>query len=122
MRRSTWHHFVLGLLLVVLFLITWQTATPAQDSFLSSRISRLETENTSLRSRLSRLESAVSRLNIDTGIDYAQPIQDEIVIPDAPLSADPMFDRLATLAIELKERIVALETQVADLQARVPVQ
>jgi polyhydroxyalkanoate synthesis regulator phasin len=32
---------------------------------------------------------------------------------------DPMFDRLATLVIELKERIVALEAQVADLEKKV---
>lgn len=120
--RSTWHRFVLGCILLILLLLTWQAATPAQDSYLSSRVSRLESENSTMRSRLSRLESEVARLNSETGIAYTEPLEEEVVLPSAPLSSDPMFDRLATLAIELKERIVALEAQVADLQARVPAQ
>lgn len=108
------------LALALVLLLSWQTIAAAQDSsFLSSRVSRVESENSALRSRLSQLESQVSRLSSNAGIGYATP--SEVDIPQSGvLSSDPMFDRLATLAIELKERIVVLEEQVADLQARVP--
>lgn len=108
------------LLLVSVLLLSWQALTPAQDSFLSSRVTRLEAENGILRSRIGRLENQVLRVSSEVGLDYAAPA--EVDIPQPVPSEDPMFDRLATLAIELKERIVVLEQQVADLQARVPAQ
>lgn len=111
---------IVGGALVLLFFLALQSITPAQDdSFLSSRINRLESENSALRSRINRLETQVSRLNADVGIGYAEPIQEDLSATGT-LSSDPMFDRLATLAIELKERINVLEAQVADLQARFP--
>ncbi|WAL59536.1 hypothetical protein [Thermocoleostomius sinensis] len=108
------------LALALVLLLSWQTIATAQDtSFLSSRVSRVESETSALRSRLSQLESQVSRLSSNAGIGYATPSEVDIPQPSVS-SSDPMFDRLATLAIELKERIVVLEEQVADLQTRVP--
>lgn len=119
MRPSRWLKSIIVLLLTLTLLVGWQLVSPAQDTtFLSSRVSRLETENSSLRSRISNLENRVAQLSSNAGIAYSDPVDVEIA-PSAPLSSDPMFDRLATLAIELKERIVALEEQVADLQTRV---
>ena len=108
----------------LMLLLYWQALTPAQDSFLSSRVTRLEAENGILRSRIGRLENQVLRVSSEVGLDYATPSEVDIPqsAPSSPalLSEDPMFDRLATLAIELKERIVILEQQVADLQTRIP--
>lgn len=129
--KTTMPHFsklfkpLLIMVIVVILIFGWQMASPADDtSFLSSRVSRLESENSVLRSRLARLESQIARLNAETGIAYTEAPTDAPIAgtptTEGPLSSDPMFDRLATLAIELKERIVALEEQVADLQARVP--
>lgn len=119
-KSRLWKLLITVAIVIVLF-SSWQLSTYADDTaFLSSRISRLESENNALRSRLSHLESQVSRVSADIGLDYTDSSQGEILAPEAPRSSDPMFDRLATLAIELKERIVALEEQVADLQTRMP--
>ncbi|NJO42780.1 MAG: hypothetical protein HC769_18185 [Cyanobacteria bacterium CRU_2_1] len=118
---------LLSLLALTLFLLLgWQLFTPAQDSsFLTSRVSRLETDNTTLRSRISRLENTVSRLSAEVGIDYPDPPSEDISgdgsinVAPSVLAEDPTFQRLATLVIELKERVVAVETQIAELETRV---
>lgn len=113
----------LAILVLTLFLIFgWQTLTLAQSSnaFLTSRISRLESENSSLRSRISRLEGDIARISSSIGLNYTYSSSPEAGDPPiAPPSSDPMFDRLATLAIELRDRIITLEDQVADLQGRI---
>lgn len=84
--------------------------TDAQSfSRLESRLNRLESENSRLRSRIGRLEGALRRADLAPGDFTAPSLSDE---PEAGISGDPMFDRLATLAIELKERIQALEAEV----------
>jgi len=91
-------------------------------SSLQSRIFRLESENAQLRSRFSRLEGELSRLG---GRLPSPTPRSNIPAPVVPpranqqvSSSDPMFQRLATLVIELKERINALEEQVAELEKR----
>jgi hypothetical protein len=108
----------LGILILILLLwCSWQTVTPAQSiTQLESRLSRLEIENTTLRSRINRLESQVSRLSSNAGIDFSPPVPIDRAIPAASaLADDPTFKRLATLVIELKERVVAVEEQVAAI-------
>jgi uncharacterized protein YceH (UPF0502 family) len=94
--------------------------TLAQEtSYLESRISRLEAETYQLRSQINQLQSQVLGLNQSTqrtgSTKPAPPIAPR---GNRPASADPMFDRLATLAIELKQRINKLEAQVAELQKK----
>ncbi len=112
----------LVVLALTLFLILgWQTFTLAQSNtaFLSSRVSRLESENSALRSRISRLESDIARISSSIGLNYNYSTPSESGDPlPSTASSDPMFDRLATLAIELRDRIIVLENQVADLQER----
>lgn len=116
----------LGILILILLLwFSWQTVTPAQSTTqLESRISRIEFENTTLRSRISQLESQVSRLSSNAGIDFSQSVPaDRSTSAASPLADDPTFKRLATLVIELKERVVAVENQVAAIApARSPSQ
>ncbi|MEC4891956.1 MAG: hypothetical protein SAL07_01615 [Oscillatoria sp. PMC 1051.18] len=105
-------------LTIAIIAVYW---TPVQaSSALESRIFRLETENNQLRSRLNRLENQVSRLG---GSDLAPTTRRINPPPRVPpegirgnLSSDPMFDQLATLVIELKERIQTLEAEVAQLK------
>jgi BMFP domain-containing protein YqiC len=87
------------------------------SSQLGSRVARLETENTTLRSRISRLESAISRLGQGGGssIQIEPPPE---AVPSTLQSDDPMFDRLATLVIETKQQVLALEERVAALEAQ----
>ncbi|MFE1747431.1 hypothetical protein [Coleofasciculus sp. H7-2] len=92
--------------------------TLAQEtSYLESRISRLEAETYQLRSQINQLQSQVLGLNQSTSQRTGSTKPAPPIAPRAnrPASADPMFDRLATLVIELKQRINKLEAQ-AELQ------
>jgi BMFP domain-containing protein YqiC len=93
----------------------FQSAGSAQSlGQLSAQISRLESENTVLRSRLSQLESQVSRIGRAAGVQIPAP-NAEAPSLTSPLASDPTFSRLATLVIELRERIVALENRLSEL-------
>ncbi len=105
------------LALIVGLIILSPRLTMAQSlSSLESRIFRLESENAQLRSHLNRLEGELSRSSF--------PIpRNNIPAPGLPpranqqvLPSNPMFQRLATLVIELKERINVLEEQVTELK------
>lgn len=105
------------LVVILLLWFSWQTITPAQSTTqLESRLSRVELENTTLRSRIGQLESQVSRLSSNAGINFSPPVPgDRSTSAASPLADDPTFKRLATLVIELKERVVAVENQVAPI-------
>ena len=111
--------FILALAILPRFTLAQSTG------FLESRLSRLEAENSQMRSQVANLQSEVYRLTNAANF----PRQQTNPPPRAPApttarvnrqrgsgSQDPMFDRLATLVIELKERVQALETQVAQLK------
>jgi uncharacterized protein YceH (UPF0502 family) len=111
-----------GLLIgiVLLLVLSLQPITTAQvSSNVTARVSRLETENSTLRSRVNRLESDVARLSRASGVELSPPGQSSEPSSSAA-SSDPMFDRLATLAIELRDRIITLEEKVADLESATP--
>jgi len=116
--RMTQRFWLLFLLLLLLFAFV-PRFTNAQSIGLESRISRLEAEIFQLRSRLSNLESQVSRSNPPSRTPSSTPTPQipsprQTKIPPSP----EMFDRLATLVIELKERVQTLEDKVADLEAQ----
>ncbi len=104
--------FFLGFLALSL-----QPHIPAQaQAGLDSRVSRLETELLGIQSRLSQLGASLSR----PGVSVPAPI-----LPSGDrrgdqqsLSTDPQFDRLATLLIELKERVTATETRLTAIERR----
>jgi hypothetical protein len=102
--------------LVLLIFIGWQSFTPAQSlSNLESRVSNLATENTLLRSRVSQLEAQVARLSSNARVEYTPPAEGTGPLAPSALAEDPTFKRLATLVIELGERVTAVEAQVARL-------
>jgi chromosome segregation ATPase len=112
---------VLGILTFTLLLFfTWQSRTLAQTTTqLESRLSRLEFENNSLQTSLNQLEAQVSRLSSSAGIDFSLSNPDASRTPTATaLAEDPTFKRLATLVIELKERVVAVEERVGTIAPR----
>jgi hypothetical protein len=111
---------VMGIVSLILIIMIWmslQTATSGQTtSQLESQLSRIETENRTLRSRLSQIEAQVSRLSVNAGIDIPQSVSPSGSPPTAAsLAEDPMFKRLATLVIELKERVVGVEEAIARI-------
>ena len=100
-----------GLFFALILIFCWQLSTPAQStSQLDIRISRLESENTLLRSRVGRLETSQSRPSSGSSAPTIPPSA-RSDLPASTLADDPVFKRLATLVIELRERIIALEAR-----------
>ena len=103
--------FCLSLILVVVIMAPLTLAQ--ETSYLESRISRLEAENYQMRSLITQLDAQVDALQ-QSGASRRSPTVPSITRTTP--SSDPMFDRLATLVVELKQRVQALETQVAQLK------
>ncbi|MBI4780497.1 MAG: hypothetical protein HY785_04170 [Oscillatoriophycideae cyanobacterium NC_groundwater_1537_Pr4_S-0.65um_50_18] len=91
-----------------------QTNLAQSTTQLESRVSRLESENTTLRSQISQLQNSVSRLSRNTGVELP-PAPISTSVSGSGLADDPVFKRLATLVIELKERVVAVEEELSSL-------
>lgn len=104
-------------LLVALLVFFWWMGTisfaPATtDLRLESRINRLESE-------LNRLNSQVNRIASQVAMPARPTPSPRIDIPDiatAP-SLEEQFDNLATLAVETKLQLRALEARVEQLEA-----
>jgi outer membrane murein-binding lipoprotein Lpp len=116
----------IGIICLVLFLafaILPRLTLAQAPAFLESRIVRLETENFQLRSQMQRIESQLAQLS---GQRLPQQPSSNRRTPQVhsgtnrrqllPAEREQMFDRLATLVIELKERVQTLEAQVAALK------
>jgi hypothetical protein len=110
--------FVLAILVIGLL----QFAAPGiASSRVDSRLNRLESESSLIRARLNRLETQLSRANRGSDVDLPEiNLSDGAV--SSPLADDPMFDRLATLVIEQRERIDQLEARIAALERSRPTQ
>jgi uncharacterized protein YceH (UPF0502 family) len=107
---------VFAIACLTLLLLMGCSAAQAQPG-LDSRISRLESDFMGIQSRLNQLETRIPRQG---GVAVPTPSQPlgERRNGRTVTSADPQFDRLATLVIELKERVTNLETRLNKLQRR----
>jgi polyhydroxyalkanoate synthesis regulator phasin len=94
---------------------------PDRQTFIAQSDTAVRSEITSLRSRVARLEREISSLRGRSPDSTPTPSPER----DAPAQTvdgvpvgetDPMFQRLANLAIELKERVNQLETRVAQIE------
>ena len=106
---------LLGLLTVLLLLLCTGIARNQSLGSLNSRVSRVESENIRLRARITRLENQLRNLRQIKPSGRTEPLPLPPSGP-APSRNDPMFDRLATLVIELKERMNALEDRMDALE------
>ena len=105
---------------MVLVLIAWGALIPAPaSSQVESRINALEVDINGLESRLNRIE----QLNqLGTGSPRA-PLSVPFSSPSnsqrnrSQLNREQMFDRLATLVIELKQQIIALDARISKLES-----
>lgn len=98
-----------------LLLITIQQFTPAQAQvgLVESRLSRVESELVGIRSQLNQLTGNRPAPGVSV------PAPSNLPIPSRPSRfSDAQFDRLATLVIESRDRIQALEQKVARLEKR----
>ncbi|WP_446859061.1 hypothetical protein [Phormidesmis sp. 146-20] len=98
--------------LAIFCMLPLQSCSPAQaQAGLDSRVSRLETDFFGLQSRLSQIESRIPRSSVAPSLPSNPVPQSRPRVA----SADPQFDRLATLVIELKERVTQLEKRLAKI-------
>lgn len=120
MKKKYW---LICLTLILGFTLIPRLTLAQASGVLESRMARIEAENFQLRSQVSRIESQLAtlsgrpvssaqRLNRNTSTPQNSPRTNRQQVS----SSDPMFERLATLVIELKERIQSLESQVAQLK------
>jgi hypothetical protein len=83
----------------------------------------IRSEITSLRSRVARLEAEIRSVG-RSGSRPSTPSQPRQITPPQEVdgvivgSSNPMFERLATLTIELKERVTSLEKRVAQIEQK----
>jgi len=99
----------------VLALLGWwglTTGMSAQGTSLQleSRVDRVESELSRVQSRLNQLEA---RNNMPSPASRPSDGPNRLNEP----SLEAQFDNLATLAIELRQDVRALQTQVAELEA-----
>jgi exonuclease VII small subunit len=110
----------ISLFTLMLLLGLWQhAAVPQSLSAVGVRVSNLESQVYQLRSEVSQLNNAVRSLNRGNA---PAPISVP-PLPTAPprpvqpaLTNQQMFDRLATLVIELKERMNDVEARLAKIE------
>jgi len=77
-------------------------------------VNRIESENSSLRARVGQLESQIGRVGRSAAAAPTAPAPAAANPPTTGLAEDPTFRRLATLVVELRDRIAALEGQASD--------
>ncbi len=86
---------------------------PAQAQVnLESRVIRLESELFAIQSQLSQLSANRTTPGVSVAASVPARTSRTTLLPAA------QFDRLATLVIELKERVNKLEAQVQKLERR----
>lgn len=105
-RRLGWLVLIVGLGWGLLMALPGQA-----DTRLESRVSRLEFDLRTVQAELRQLESRLSQSGSSAPIPRPAPNY-----PDAGPSLEEQFDNLATLAIELKQDLRALETRVERLE------
>ena len=100
--------------IAVLLIFLLQTRSPAQS------VSNLQADIFSLRSEVSQLRSQISQLGGGRlGGVTSQPVPNQTrILAGERLTDREIVDRLATLAIEAKERLKSLEARVSKLEKR----
>ena len=103
-------------LLLVIVAWTWLISTPA-SSQTQSQINALEVDLNGIESRLNRIEAQLNQLGRFAPPTATPPPSGSNSGRNTPLTRDQMFDRLATLVIELKQQVNKLETRVSKLES-----
>lgn len=86
----------------------------AASGLIDPRVTRLESQVNALQNQINALQSQVSRApNV---VSQGAPA-DRVTVPTGvpgELSLDAQFDNLATLVIELNQRVISIEDQLSD--------
>ncbi len=106
---------ILAFLSAIIIFQTFKPAQASSNSQLEFRIRRLETQIGQLRGEISGLRT---RSSPSVNIIEVPPNENLPTDPRSHLrSGDPMFDRLATLVIELKQDFQQLEKRVNEIES-----
>lgn len=99
--------------IAALFLWSGLFANPAASQ-VQSRINAIEVDLRGIQSRLNRIEA---QLNQSRSVQVPTPPTITSSPPNTPaLNREQMFDRLATLVVELKQQVNKLEARVNVLE------
>ena len=112
MLKTTQLLLVIIILLIVIFIQQINPVSASVENRLRGEINRLE-------ARVSRLESAVTNLRQGSNNNNnSPPLNSSPQIVDGEIigRSDPLFERLSTLVIELKERVMGLEKRMNQLE------
>lgn len=117
--NSFFKKIVLSCLILLLVTVAWTWLIPAPaSSQTQSQINALEVDINGIESRLNRIEAQLNQLGrFAPPTATPPPSRTNSRRNRVPLSRDQMFDRLATLVIELKQQVNKLETRVSKLES-----
>lgn len=114
-RKTRLSRFILISFVAIAGLFIWSglLANPAASQ-AQSQINALQVDIRGIESRLNRVEAQLSQLR---GVSAPQTTP-TTPTPQAstPQNREQMFDRLATLIVELKQQVNKLETRVTTLE------
>ena len=105
--------FLIALCLAVSMILSiWLQPVGASSSLVNSRINQLEFQVRSLQTQINQLQGQASRpssVGAPVRSDSGSGIGSNIGTVPGDLSLDEQFDNLATLVIEINQRVAALE-------------
>lgn len=117
-KFNLWRFLITFLVISVLVLSIssfTQISVASESSYVNSQLQNLRSRLRSLESQVRRLDNSMTRPSPSVPRlerNYPNTVQEEV--------PDPMFQRLATLVIELKEELRELETRVNQLESQKP--
>lgn len=116
-KNNQIQQIVLLCMVLLVAIVFWGGFTPhsvSSQPFDPSRLNNLEFDVRAIETRLDRIESQLGRPRSSKApatLSRGQQPQ---------LSREQMFDRLATLVIELKQQVNQLEARVSQLESQAP--
>lgn len=126
-KRLRFRAFVSLWLTIGIFLLVYLLARPPASA---QSITSINAEISSLRTRINRLEGQVNRLSQSSPTQLPRPNKTQpyssnrsgnppIVDGEAIGPSDPLYQRLATLLIELKEDVRNIDSRLARVERQV---
>ncbi|TWH38897.1 hypothetical protein CAL7102_08091 [Dulcicalothrix desertica PCC 7102] len=105
---------------LLLAIILWSGlfAKTASSQLIESRLNNLQADFNRLESRLANLEAQTNRTLPSPGGRTSPTLPAPARRTTTQSQRDQMFDRLATLVVELKQQVSNLEQRVKKLEAR----
>ena len=123
-NNSIFQKITLICIALLTVIITWGglAPAPALSQRVQSRISALEVDIRGIESRLNRIETQLNQSrefeSPRTRSSTPSALPSNSRQNQSQLNREQMFDRLATLVIELKQQVNKLEARVSQLESR----